>query len=139
MASRNSKTMTALNVIMFFLLLLCIAVQYNDPDPIVWMLIYGYAALVTGMAIAGRYTVLALVGLIGYVASFFYWMPNEMVEHPSNLLLDLRMHEKGVEEVREDMGLFLCAAWMLVLSYFWWRDRAQSRVTSETATGEQSG
>ncbi|GMU91408.1 MAG: hypothetical protein AMXMBFR4_04660 [Candidatus Hydrogenedentota bacterium] len=120
--------MKTVNIIMFILLLLCIAVQYNDPDPIEWMLIYGYAALVTAMAIAGRYTVLALFGLIGYVAGFFYWMPNEMVEHPSNLLLDLRMHEKGVEEVREDVGLLLCAAWMLVLSYHWWRKRSASLV-----------
>lgn len=115
--------MRIVSIIMFLLLLLSVAVQYNDPDPFTWAAIYAFGAAVTWPAIRGRYTVWALVGLIAYTFGFFFWMPNEMVEHPSNLFLDLRMHEKGVEEVREDIGLLICAVWMLVLTVMWWRTR----------------
>jgi len=116
---------------MFVLLLLCVVVQWNDPDGWIWMLIYGYGTVVTAFAIAKRYTFAAVIGFAGYLAAALYWMPKEMVEHPSNILLDMRMHEKGVEEVREDIGLFLCAIWMLVLSVAWWRGRKAALVSTE--------
>ena len=62
--------------------LLCVAVQYNDPDGWIWALIYAYGAAVTWPAIRGRYSVWALVGAIGYFAGAIYWTPKEMVEHP---------------------------------------------------------
>jgi hypothetical protein len=108
---------------MLILLLSCVAVQYNDPDPVRWMLIYGYGALVTGMAIAKRYTVLAPIGAILYLAGFIYWIPGATVADPSHIFTDLQMHEKGVEEVREAVGLLLCAVWMTVLSVVWLRNR----------------
>lgn len=118
--------MRIVSIIMFVLLLLCIAVQYNDPDGWVWMLIYAVGTVVTWQAIRGKYTVWAPVAMAFYLAAALYWTPNEMVEHPENLLLDLRMHEKGVEEVREDIGLYLCAIWMAVLTVMWWLNRKKA-------------
>lgn len=115
--------MRIVSSIMLILLLSCVAVQYNDPDPVRWMLIYGYGALVTGMAIAKRYTVLAPIGAILYLAGFIYWIPGATVADPSHIFTDLQMHEKGVEEVREAVGLLLCAVWMTVLSVVWLRNR----------------
>jgi len=112
------------SIIMFILLLLCIIVQWNDPDGPLWMLIYSYATIVTAFAVARRYSIAAPIGVVLYLIGAIYWMPETMVENPTDLLLDLQMYEKGVEEVREDVGLYLCAAWMLVLSIVWWRGRA---------------
>ncbi|MCC6152926.1 MAG: transmembrane 220 family protein [Candidatus Hydrogenedentes bacterium] len=131
--------MRIVSIIMFILLLLCVAVQYNDPDGWIWALIYAYGAAVTWPAIRGRYTVWALIGAIGYFAGAIYWTPKEMVEHPENLLLDLRMHEKGVEEVREDIGLYIAAVWMTVLSVMWWLNRNKAGVTHEPKIDEAAG
>ncbi|GMV92981.1 MAG: hypothetical protein AMXMBFR82_27590 [Candidatus Hydrogenedentota bacterium] len=116
------------SIIMFILLLLCVVVQYNDPDGLVWMLIYGYGTVVTAFAVAKRYTVFAVVGVVGYLAGFFYWLPGIVVDNPTHLLTDLQMGERGVEEAREAIGLLIAAAWMLVLSIVWYRNRSRSLV-----------
>ncbi|MCL4691611.1 MAG: hypothetical protein KJ060_03770 [Candidatus Hydrogenedentes bacterium] len=116
------------SVIMLILLLLCVIVQFNDPDGLVWMLIYGYGTVVTAFAVAKRYTVFAVVGVVGYLAGFFYWLPGIVVENPTHLLTDLQMGERGVEEAREAIGLLIAAAWMLVLSIVWYRNRSRSLV-----------
>jgi hypothetical protein len=134
----KQKVFAIANVIMLVLLLLSVAVQYNDPDWLLWMIIYSYASVVTWLAVGKKYSFLAPVGAIGYVLYALYWMPNEMVEHPSNLLLDMRMHEKGVEEVREDMGLWICAAWMLVIAVAWWVARKRNAVAVEQARNASS-
>ncbi len=116
------------SIIMFFLLLLCVAVQYNDPDGPVWMAIYGYGAVITAMAIGRRYTVFALVGFIGYLAGFIYWVPGVVVDNPSDILTDLQMGHQGVEEAREAFGLLLTGVWMLVLAIVWYRHRSRTLV-----------
>lgn len=135
----RGKTFTILNAVMLLLLLLSVAVQYNDPDWLLWMIIYGYASFVTWLAVGKKYSVLAPIGVVAYVSYAIYWMPNEMVEHPSNLLLDMRMHEKGVEEVREDMGLWICAAWMTAIAAAWWTGRKAkpSEAAQETSAAVQ--
>lgn len=132
----RGKAFTVVNVVMLLLLLLSVGVQYNDPDWLLWMIIYGYAAFVTWLAVGKKFSLLAPFGVVAYVSYAIYWMPDEMVEHPSNLLLDMRMHEKGVEEVREDMGLWICAAWMLAITVAWWTTR---KAKSPDAAQEPSG
>jgi hypothetical protein len=115
-----------ISVVMLFLLLLCVVVQYNDPDGPLWMLIYGYGTAVTAMAVAKRFSVLAVLGFAGYTMGFIYWIPGVVVENPSQLFTDLQMGQAGVEEAREAFGLFLCAIWMLVLSVVWYRNRSRT-------------
>ena len=117
-----------ISIIMFLLLLLCVAVQYNDPDGPLWMAIYAYGAVVTAYAIAKRYSVAAPLGFAGYLAGFLYWLPGVVVENPSHLFTDLQMGHEGVEEAREAFGLFLCAVWMLVLSVAWLRSRKRTLI-----------
>jgi len=65
----------ALNGLMAALFALAVAVQYNDPDPVRWMAIYGAACIVTLMvAIRGRAPTAApvAVGLIVW-AWCVYW------------------------------------------------------------------
>ncbi len=103
------------NIVMLIVFLLCIGVQYNDPDPLPWMLAYVYATTVTALAIANRYTFMAALGVPGYLTGFAYFMPGW---HPNTLLLLLepKMSSLDVELAREAIGLLICAFWMGVLA-----------------------
>lgn len=118
----------AASVIMLILILLSIAVQYNDPDGWIWMLIYAMGLLPTVGAIARTWTGLSVIAAIGYFAGFFYMLPGSTVENPTHLFTDLQMGEAGVEEAREAFGLLLCAIWMSVLGAIWWRNRNRKLV-----------
>lgn len=90
--------------------LVAMGVQYNDPDALIWVYAYAYAAGVTGLAIFGRYTLLAAPGVIGYLIGFYYLMPR----HIGNYLED--------EAARESGGALISAIWMIVLSAAWYRE-----------------
>jgi len=110
-------------IVMLVVILLSIGVQYNDTDGWKWMLIYAVAIVPTVAAIARTWTGLSVFVAIGYYIGFFYLLPSESVASPSSLLTDLQMHEAGVEEAREAIGLLICAVWMTVLGAIWFRNR----------------
>jgi len=95
--------MRYLHLVMFFIFLLCCAVQYNDPDPLTWVALYGYAAVLTAMAFYGKHNALPALGVAVYLASFFYYAP------------PLNVNWWHLEEGREAMGLMISAVWMGVL------------------------
>jgi hypothetical protein len=98
-------------------LLLSAVVQLNDPDPAVWVLLYGLASLVAAMGcamthrppalIAGVLCVMALAWIGTLVPSFgaVTW---------AELVGDARMLRPEVEVAREAGGLGLVAFWMAV-------------------------
>ena len=113
-----------LNVIMTVMFALCVAVQYNDPDALLWILIYAYAVVVTAMAAADRYTILALIGFAGFFAGFAYLSPGLLeIDDPTELVTDIRMDSIDVEVAREAVGLLISSLWLLVLSVVWFRRR----------------
>ena len=94
------------------------AVQYNDPDPLRWMAIYGLAMLACGLALAGRLSWLppALLGLIALV-----WagtLAPGVVGRVSlgELFQSYGMLTPAVEGGREMGGLLIVAVWMGVLT-----------------------
>jgi hypothetical protein len=99
---------------MFLLFLLCCAVQYNDPDPLTWIAVYGYAAALTGFAFFGKYTALPALGMVAYLPWFFLLAP------------PLNVSWWALEEGREAMGLMICAVWMSVLLFLWYRKRSKA-------------
>jgi len=113
-----------LNGMMTVLFVLCVAVQYNDPDALLWILIYTYAVVVTAMAVANRYTIFVVIGFVGFFLGFLYLSPGFLeVSDPADLVTDIRMDEKGVEVAREAGGLLIVSLWLLVLSVVWYRRR----------------
>ncbi len=113
-----------LNVMMTVVFVLCVAVQYNDPDALLWILIYVYAVVVTAMAVADRYTIFAVIGFAGFFVGFLYLSPGFLeVDNPMDLFTDIRMDSKGVEVAREAGGLVITSLWMFVLSIVWYRRR----------------
>ena len=105
--------------LMLVIWIVAVAVQYNDPDPLLWMAIYALPAVLTTMALRNRYTLLAAVAAVGYFAGFFYWMPDT----PGSWL--------DIEEGREAFGLLLCAFWMIVLMVKRYRQRSEVSVAPE--------
>jgi hypothetical protein len=89
------------------------AVQYNDPDPLIWIVIYGYAAVLTGLAVFRIHTPLPIPGLIIYLAGFFYLSPHVTAQW---------YHD---EEGREALGLLISLLWMGFLLFQWIRSRKE--------------
>lgn len=90
-------------------------VQYNDPDPVLWMAIYGIAAALSIAAGYGKVsnTVLA-VACVAYAVGVIYWWP-EQFEGVGDSMRDARtgLLLKNVEEGREALGLAICSIAML--------------------------
>jgi len=96
--------------------LLSTAVQYNDPDPYLWMPIYGVAAVLASMCVAGRLSFRPnAVALVVYIVLFAMWAP-ALVGARREAFETWHMQSPGDEEAREAGGLAICAIWSAVLA-----------------------
>ncbi|TPE43079.1 transmembrane 220 family protein [Pontibacter mangrovi] len=82
-----------------------VVVQYNDPDPLVWILIYSFAAVLCLLTAAGKVApnMLWSAAMLYAVGGIYMWP-----EHFEGVSIgggDI----KNIEEARESLGLFLCA------------------------------
>jgi hypothetical protein len=102
------------------LLGLSAALQYNDPDPLRWIAIYGAGALVSILLLRDRRLAVVSLG-IGLAAAAWagvliaeVWGVIELADLPT------KMSEKGgaVEVGREAGGLGIEAVWLLFASAF---------------------
>jgi hypothetical protein len=97
-------------------------VQYNDPDAILWMLIYGITAVWAGLAAfrTGRFAHNPLllgafaVTLVAMVAGAIYEWPQSIADWWDN------------EFVREGLGLIIATVALLVVAYTLWRTRREA-------------
>ncbi|GAA4459974.1 hypothetical protein GCM10023189_34400 [Nibrella saemangeumensis] len=105
-----------LSIVFGLLFVLFAAFQYNDPDPEVWVPIYGFAAVACMMAYArmARPWFFILMAVIYLVAAFYQWPP----VFEGFLLDEMGMKTFNVELAREAGGLGVCAAAMLILAFF---------------------
>ena len=102
------------------LLVVCIVLQHNDPDPIRWMLMYGVAAIVTALLPAKKQLVPAgfLVAAVALLWAAYLlvvvWGRMEVTD------LANKMSEKGgaVEAGRESGGLGIAGLWLVFASGF---------------------
>lgn len=105
------------DAVMVLLFLWSVALQYNDPDPVQWMVLYGAAAVTSGVW-AVRGVPRALPGIVGGAALLWAtWIFTHMhLGVPlSTALTDWGMHSEGSEESREIGGLLIVTAYMGVL------------------------
>jgi len=113
-------SMRLLSWVMAAVFALAVAVQWNDPDPLGWMLIYGAAAAVSACAALGvslPRTALALA--IAYAAAALYLVP-AILSSDLGAYTSFKMRSSDDEVARECVGLILCAVWMGVV----WRRQA---------------
>lgn len=87
------------------LYLLFVVLQYNDPDPLIWMVAYGMAALACFMAAANKTApaILWLAAALYIACAIFVWPARfEGIRIGGGDI-------KHIEEARESLGLLLCA------------------------------
>lgn len=104
---------------MVLLFLLAVAVQWNDPDPVRWMAIYG-AALCVCLLVAWRrrlpVAVPILVGLVALVWSLATIATGPAANWYSHMFDAWEMQSATVEQAREATGLLIVAVWMFVMA-----------------------
>lgn len=90
--------------------------QINDPDAMIWILIYGAAALMSILVLLNKSSRLVLwVSLIALLAGAFMLWPDSF----EGLRLKEGMYTPVIEEARESLGLLIAAismAWHLFVS-----------------------
>lgn len=103
------------------LFLLAVAVQWNDPDPLPWMLGYGLAAGLSVATCFGRIPVaLNALAAVAFVA-WFATLAGSLPGAPSAAFTSFEMQAASHEEPREAVGLLLAAAWTGLQSLVGWR------------------
>jgi Transmembrane family 220, helix len=95
--------------------------QYNDPDPWLWIGIYGYVAVTGFLAAAGKYWLLAItLGLGAYLAGLVYLAPSvyQWLAHHRDvsLLYGMAPDRPYIEQSREWGGLLI--AWLAMLYFY---------------------
>ncbi|MBC9867969.1 MAG: hypothetical protein F7O42_08860 [Opitutae bacterium] len=112
--------MKMLNWIFFLIFLLGAVLQFNDPDPVIWMAMWGAAAgacLLFGLGIIFRAVPLA-IGIVALVWAAI--LIPEVVKsagdlHWKEVFNVVTMSSMEIEWVREMGGLLIIAAWMGII------------------------
>ncbi len=118
--------MRILNFTLAVMFLVFAFVQVNDPDPVLWILIYGAMAVISIMAIFEFYPKKVIIGLlVVYVLYSFVYMPGVLEwlrQDNKALLFDdfAKMQYPYVEQAREFLGLLIC---IIVLLFYTIRSR----------------
>jgi Transmembrane family 220, helix len=107
--------MKLFNIFFIVLFILSAALQYNDPDPYIWIPIYLYAAWLCYLAYKKKYRrSLFLVGLlifIPYAAYLFFGVDGVLSwinEHQAESIIgSMKATKPWIEETREFFGLAL--------------------------------
>jgi hypothetical protein len=106
--------MKVVNLLLAVLFVVFAFLQINDPDPALWILIYGITAVTCVLAAFGYYySIILTIILIVYSAySLTYWSSISRWLKADNkaMLFDdvAKMENLYIEESREFLGLFIC-------------------------------
>jgi hypothetical protein len=107
-----------INWVMLLVFTFGAVVQYNDPDPLAWTLVYVGAGIATLLALLNshRWQVAALVGA-GSILWGLSIAPRVIGQVPFMSMFDaFEMKDMGIEESREMYGLFIIGGWCVVVA-----------------------
>jgi len=106
--------MKIVNLLLALMFVVFAYLQLNDPDPVVWILIYGAMAVISVLAAFSiRPKVVMLVMLLVFFGYSFVYIDGlkEWLEQPDkSVLFDdvMKMQYPYIEESREFLGLMIC-------------------------------
>jgi Transmembrane family 220, helix len=114
------------NLICCIFFILFAALQYNDPDPDIWIPIYLYGAVLCGLAFKSSYHCRAYIAGIAvyfvYALYLFFakdgvwdWLNNHSAEY---IAQTIQTQKPWIEESREFFGLVILIA-VLLINYFY--------------------
>lgn len=118
--------MKAFNLIFSALFVLFAVLQYNDPDPWLWIPIYLYAAVLCWLAFRGRYFrtayLIGIVAYLGYAVLLFFekdgvwdWLTKH---EAANIAGTMKAENPWIEDTREFFGLLIIVI-VLTIDYFY--------------------
>jgi general stress protein CsbA len=126
--------MKVFNIVFCLLFILFAALQYNDPDPYLWIPIYLYAAVLCWFAFRNNYYPGAyLFGIIAYCLYAVYkifdqnglldWITKHDAE---NIAQTMKAEQPWIEESREFFGLLILIV-VLLIDYLYAKKKKHSK------------
>jgi hypothetical protein len=118
--------MKAFNIIFAVLFLICAGLQYNDPDPYLWMPIYLYGTILCWLAAGNKFYpgayLFGIVAYLGYAVYLFFtkdgvldWVQQHNAE---NIAATMKAEKPWIEDAREFFGLVILIV-VLLINYFY--------------------
>lgn len=94
----------------FTFIVFCI-LQYNDPDPHIWIPIYGFAALISISVAINRISIPVMITAMTlyFIGAIYMWPATY-----EGVTLDMG-YKIEIEEARESLGLLICG---LAMAFF---------------------
>lgn len=139
--SRNSrgpsKALRVANLAMTIYFAICVALQYNDPDPYLWMPMYG-AAMVACILFSRSTLRPWIAGLIGGLALAWAGTIAPRVvgqDGFAHMFESMKASNPLIEESREMGGLLIVFAWMAALTVASAARASAARATGSGAAG----
>ncbi len=116
--------MKAFNIFFCFIFIVFAALQYNDPDPYIWVPLYLYSAVLCYFAARSRFYPKAyIIGIVVYLlyATYLFFDKTGVLdwatEHSAeNIAETMKAEKPWIEETREFFGLLIL---MIVLFLNW--------------------
>ncbi len=128
---------------LFFCLLFIVfaALQYNDPDPYLWIPIYLYTALLCWLAFKNRFYPFAYIfGIIGYlIYGIFLFFTKDGVgdwftqHHAENIVATMQAQKPWIEDAREFFGLLILIV-VLLINFMYAKRKKRRSLNAERAS-----
>ncbi len=120
--------MRILNIFFIVLFVFSAALQYNDPDPYVWVPIYLYGAYICYQSLSGIFKPLFYVAgwlVYGLYAAWLFFDRSGVLtwinqHHAESIVSTMKADKPWIEETREFGGLLLLII-ALAINWMWWR------------------
>lgn len=111
--------MRTVNWIFVVLFAISALLQYNDPDPVRWAVLYASAAVAAALMAAGRPQRLLMAAVAGACASWMTYEWDGMVAFAARgdwslLASTMKAGEPMIEESREFLGLAIVLTWCVL-------------------------
>ena len=124
--------MKVFNLIFCLLFVFSAVLQYNDPDPYIWMPIYLYGAVLCWMAFRHKYYPKAyLIGIFIYLtyAIYLFFAKDGVLEwinkhNAEDIAATMKAQKPWIEETREFFGLVILIV-VLAIDYFYAKRRVK--------------
>jgi hypothetical protein len=105
--------MKIFNLVFALIFLVFAGLQYNDPDPYVWMPIYLYGTVLCWFAFRGRYYPTAMIvgiALYALYGLYLFFTNNGVMDwfskhHAENIAHEMKAATPWIEDTREFFGL----------------------------------
>ena len=122
--------MKIFNLVFFVLFILFAALQYNDPDPYLWIPLYLFAAVLCWFAFRQKFypkLYLFAIAIYGVYAAYLFFSKDGMLdwirEHDSeDIAGEMKATKPWIEATREVLGLTIMIV-VLLINYFYSRRR----------------